>query len=373
MHVTDVRPLPPRPHAEYYKKQAKALLKSLRASDPGALARVRAFHPRPSALRGPETIGAGFTLSDAQLVVAREHGFESWPKLAAHIEAVRRLDSSVAAFESAVDAIALGDAKALAELLRANPRVVRGRSARAHHATLLHYTGANGVEDYRQRTPANIVEIADLLLDAGAEVDAVADMYGHSATLSLAAGSVHPQRMGVQIPLMAALLERGAVIDGPPGSTNPVLSALRNGRREAALFLAARGAKLTVESAAGVGNAGLVQTYLAEGQADSKQLEYGFAWACEYGHVDVAELLLAHGVEINGLYLGQTGLHWAAIGARIDVLKFLLDRGASTEARNVYGATPLGQAQWSAAHSDDPAVYDTVIALLSQHPSRGLP
>ncbi|HZT12901.1 MAG TPA: ankyrin repeat domain-containing protein [Candidatus Baltobacteraceae bacterium] len=364
MHVTNVRPLPPRPHAEYYKKQAKALLKSVRASEPSALARVRAFHPRISAPHSPETIAVDLTLSDAQLVIAREHGFESWPKLAAHIEAVRRLDSSVAAFESAADAIALGDATTLAELLRANPHLVRERSSRAHHATLLHYTGANGVEDYRQKTPANIVEIAALLLDAGAEIDAVADIYGQSATLSLAASSVHPHRMGVQVALMTALLEGGAAIDGPPGSANPVLSALRNGRREAALFLADRGATLDLESAAGVGRADLVQTYLTEGRAHQKKLEYGFAWACEYGHVDVVELLLAHGVDINALYLGQSGLHWAAIGVQVDLLKLLLTRGASTETRNVYGATPLGQAQWSAAHSDDPATYDAVIALL---------
>jgi hypothetical protein len=37
---------------------------------------------------------------------------------------------------------------------------------------LLIYVGANGVEDERQRTPANVVEIAQMLLDA--EVDAEA-------------------------------------------------------------------------------------------------------------------------------------------------------------------------------------------------------
>jgi len=41
---------------------------------------------------------------------------------------------------------------------------------------------ANGVENYRQKTPANIVEITKLLLDAGAEVDAEADMYGVPCT-----------------------------------------------------------------------------------------------------------------------------------------------------------------------------------------------
>ena len=48
-------------------------------------------------------------------------------------------------------------------------------------ATLLHYVAANGVEGYRQLTPPNAVAIADALLDAGADVDALADMYGGRA------------------------------------------------------------------------------------------------------------------------------------------------------------------------------------------------
>jgi hypothetical protein len=42
----------------------------------------------------------------------------------------------------------------------------------------LHYCSANGVEGYRQKTPKNIVEITRILLEAGAEVDARADVYG---------------------------------------------------------------------------------------------------------------------------------------------------------------------------------------------------
>ena len=70
-----VRPLPPRPSLEYEKKEAKRLLRRLRAGDPDALARARAQHPAlasdPSRIR----------LADAQLVLAREYGFASWPRL----------------------------------------------------------------------------------------------------------------------------------------------------------------------------------------------------------------------------------------------------------------------------------------------------
>src|SRR5258706_16467940 len=80
-------------------------------------------------------------------------------------------------FEAAVEAIIHGDLDALKALLGAHPELVRSRSMLPHRATLLHYIAANGVEGDRQKTPANAVEIALALLKAGAEVDALADMY----------------------------------------------------------------------------------------------------------------------------------------------------------------------------------------------------
>ncbi|HEU4720942.1 MAG TPA: Clp protease N-terminal domain-containing protein [Gemmatimonadaceae bacterium] len=71
-----VRPLPPRPSLEYERKEAKALLRRLRAGDPDAIARARAQHHAFGA-----TSSARARLADAQLVLAREYGFASWPRL----------------------------------------------------------------------------------------------------------------------------------------------------------------------------------------------------------------------------------------------------------------------------------------------------
>lgn len=57
--------LPARPSLEQLRKQAKERLTAMRASDPDA------------------------TLADAQLALAREYGFESWPKLVHHIESLQ--------------------------------------------------------------------------------------------------------------------------------------------------------------------------------------------------------------------------------------------------------------------------------------------
>ena len=68
--------LPDRPSLEQLRKQAKDLLRQARAGDAGAASRLAA------ATRGANQVQ---TLAQAQLALAREHGFESWPKLVRHV------------------------------------------------------------------------------------------------------------------------------------------------------------------------------------------------------------------------------------------------------------------------------------------------
>ena len=82
--------LPTRPNLAQYKKQAKELAHNCALSDADALTRVRKHHPRIHA--HPETAPQA-SLTDAQLVLAREHGFESWPRFASHIETLRIIRS----------------------------------------------------------------------------------------------------------------------------------------------------------------------------------------------------------------------------------------------------------------------------------------
>jgi ankyrin repeat protein len=81
-----VRNLPNNSSLEHLRHQARTLQRQLRAGAPGALATVREFHPRPDALATP----AAFALADAQLVIARQYGFASWPRLRRHLEVVAR-------------------------------------------------------------------------------------------------------------------------------------------------------------------------------------------------------------------------------------------------------------------------------------------
>ncbi|MGH9971821.1 MAG: ankyrin repeat domain-containing protein [Pyrinomonadaceae bacterium] len=318
--------------------------------------------------------GAVPALADAQFVIARSHGFESWPKFVKHLEAFTQQSSPISRFEAAADAIVKGDVATLERLLQEEPEMIRARSTREHRATLLHYVSANGVEGYRQKSPKNAAEITELLLRAGAEVDAEADVYGGGATtLGLTATSVHPERAGVQNAIMQLLLDHGAVIDHPRGGGNDactVNSCLENDRPLAAEFLAARGARLNLEAAAGVGRLDVVKSFFNEDgslkpHATKAQMQAGFIWASEYGRRKVVEFLLNKGVDLRaGENTGETALHLAAHRGQLEMIKLLLDRGAPLEAKNVYGGTVLGQATWSVMNGDPGIDFVPVIEAL---------
>ena len=407
----DALPLPPRPSLERYRKLAKDLVKACKeAGEPGstsggadsvsawaeewagawidALVRLSGIQLDPQLpVRVERWIDdvAGFAqrqlagnerrcaLADAQFVIARSHGFESWPKFARCLDALAHgAASSESRFESAADATVAGDAAALNRLLREEPALIRMRSMREHGATLLHYVSANGIEGYRQRTPRNIVEIAELLLEAGADVNATANVYGGGCmTLGLTATSLHPERAGVQEELMRTLLEHEAKID-----ERLVNSCLANGRAQAAEFIAGRAARLDLDEAAGVGRLDLVrETFAADGGLQSifgmEEWKREFWYACQFGRNAVIEYLLDVGFDpamADGD--GQTGLHHAVIGGNPEGVALLLKHKPPLEATNIYGGTVLGQALWSAAHGGDVESYIAILEALTDAGAR---
>ena len=75
-------PLPQDPDLGQLRARARDLQRAVRAGDSAALTRARRWHPHPTARP------AGFPLTAAQLVVAREHGFPSWARLRQHVRTV---------------------------------------------------------------------------------------------------------------------------------------------------------------------------------------------------------------------------------------------------------------------------------------------
>src|SRR6267143_2834679 len=78
--------LPPRPSLENLKKQAKTLQKKWRAGSAETLTRIRAAHPQYTGMSDDQLRAFKPRLTDCQLVLAREAGFESWPQLKVAVE-----------------------------------------------------------------------------------------------------------------------------------------------------------------------------------------------------------------------------------------------------------------------------------------------
>jgi hypothetical protein len=397
----DALPVPPRPSVEQYRKLAKDLVKASRSADPGALTafadrwiaslcRVVGTDQEPLTRRAADRaagqvedfarghLAGGGSLGEAQFVVARSHGFVTWARFMEHLD---RLGRGGDAFETAADAVVAGNEATLRGLLAAHPGLVAAKSDREHGATLLIYTSANGVEGYRQRTPANVVQIAEILLDAGADIDATADVYGGgSTTLGLAATSTHPRLAGLQLPLLEVLVDRGARLEGEIGGNRmgAVMACLRNGCPEAAAYLADRGARVQLAEAAGLGRRDAVERLLASASHTPAQLNEALRYACVHGWTEVAELLVGRGADLaGGAEHGQTPAHMAVIGGHLEVLKMLLTHKPPLEQQNAYGGTVLGQALWSAGHRGDPqrymAIIDTLLDAGARLPERHVP
>jgi hypothetical protein len=369
----DVLPLPPHPDLGQYRKRAKELVKASRAGDGAIRAWAARWEPRdpgPLAEFARDRLArTDSALTQAQLVIARAHGFASWTRFARHVEERSRADSEVSAFERAADAIVSGETAALERLLAANPGLVRERSTRDHRATLLHYVSANGVENYRQKTPANIVAIARRLLDAGSEVDAEAEVYGGGATtLGLVVTSAHPRAAGVQHALADLLIERGARIE-----RGIVRACLMNGCPEAAEHMAARGAALDLVGAAGIGRLDAMAKHLeAPGGASPTDGIAALRMATWYDRREAVAFLLDHGVDTGARDPtdGATALHLAAHHGNARLVELLLARGAPVNVNDaVHGSSPLAWAlhAWLVERRPGPGAeaYRTVVRMLA--------
>ncbi|MFK7734977.1 MAG: hypothetical protein AB8B50_03050, partial [Pirellulaceae bacterium] len=191
-------------------------------------------------------------------------------------------------FAQAIHAVAVADTLELSSLLKQHPQLISARSKSDHKATLLHYVTSNAIEDAIQLSPLQIynvirnaegkaresamkaaIEVPKLLIDAGAEVDALAECYGGGLAqtpLNLLVSSGHPSAAGVLPQLTEIFCTGGANLDGLDGKSTPVMTALGFGHPRAAAVLVEHGC--TVDSlllAAAAGDVAKLQELLVDG------------------------------------------------------------------------------------------------------------
>jgi len=370
--------LPASPSLEQLRRQAKDLLRAHRAGDDAARSRVAAHHPRP---------GEPLKLSGAQLVIAREHGFPSWPRLRAYVDrlaahgphlqhayhedveyydgrAYGLLASAEDGTEGAVAAFDRHDAP----LTRDGARTVIARehgfaswAALRGHVAGLQETGEPFARAYRA-IEAHDIEGLTALLDRFPALVAARGTNGND--LLGMAGATCDER------LVAVLLERGAdVTRANAHGWTPLHQAAYSDLPELARTLLEAGAPVDV-SARGDGGTPLVVALFWGNRATAELLaEQGLhprnlRVAAGLGRLDVLDELIdapEAGTQ-RGFYRPHSGfpawqpsdhpdevrdeaLAWAARNDRVEAIERLVERGASVEA-DVYRGTALS---WAAA------------------------
>ena len=289
--------LPSRANLEQLKNQAKDLLRFHKSGLADAIHRFRQSHPAFSAATDDQIRVADISLNDAQLVIAREYGFASWPKLKEHVEASAGAADPAEALKAAVMANDAGRLKLALEQhpgLRSKlndplpdsgfgttPLLAAVQQANKEMIDVLLHAGADingrshwwaggfGVLDHDNG-------LASFLIERGATVDV------HAAArlgmldrlkelISADRRLVHSRGGDGQTPLHFAatieiaeyLLNHGAMIDAldVDHESTPAQYMVRD-RQDVARFLVARGCRTDVLMAAALGDIALVRKYL---------------------------------------------------------------------------------------------------------------
>jgi len=269
-----------------------------------------------------------------------------------------------AKFHPAIQAIKSGELEGLRSLLDQDRSLATARSSRSH-PTLLQCLALEAVD------VPNKIDMAELLIDAGAEVSGP---LGAAACID-------------NVEIAALLLDNGAAINGA-GSWSPLEEALYWNNRRVIDLLLDRGASLhNLRIASGLGRIDLIESFFRSdgtlkpeagkidwpfGELQKSNLNCqikdelqakvahwsddpqdiinnAFVYACMHNHIDAASLLLKNGAQIDAIPPGfdysGTGLHYAALNGHRRMVEFLIQQGANVNVRDSkVNSTPAGWA-----------------------------
>jgi hypothetical protein len=377
------RSLPARPDLGQLKLQAKELKRDHADGKMSAAARIAANHPRWKGQPLPAILQQPLTLAAAQLVIAREYGLRNWAHLKHHVETSDRLAKFKPhpRFEEALAALKAGDLQRLRELLAAEQDLIHARTnleppySYFSGATLLHHVAGNPGWD--QPLPTHIVEVARLLLDCGASVDALTLGTAGSTTMGLVITSHQASEANASGPLIELLLEYGAKLDLQSsagvvpdwGPQNTLDLPLANHAPRAAEKLIELGAEVDVCAAAALGRMDLLRDCFDQrghlrsrprrgGKRMSERDAIGLSLLFAYvrGQREAVDFLLEKDGNWNmtGVNNGAA-LHRAAWDGDLAMVQRLVAKGADISNRdNPFNSTPLSWAQ----HNKQQQVFD---------------
>ena len=126
-------------------------------------------------------------------------------------------------------------------------------------------------------------------------------------------------------------------------------AAAQMGREDIAKYLLAHGAAMDIFAASMLGDDKWVREFL---ERDRNQANapggHGFPplyYAAVKNRIEIAELLLENGADVNMGEGGNTALHAAALNGRAEFALWLLNHGVNVNAHDYEGKTPLAVAE----------------------------
>jgi ankyrin repeat protein len=405
--------LPTAPSLEQLRKQAKDLARAHRAGDPAAVSRVRAEHPHAA---------EPLKLSDAQLVLAREHGFPSWPRLRTYVDRIAthgprlqhayreevdyyegRAYGLLASAEDGTDGAFAAFARHDAPLTQKGAQLVIARehgfanwAALRRHVAGLSDSGEPFARAYRAVEAQDVAGLQRLLNRSPELVSAQGtngnDLLGMAAAtcderlvealLVRGADVARPNAHGwtplhqaaySDLPLMAQmLLDAGAPVDASArgdGGT-PLVVALFWANRTTAELLAQHGVRpRNLRTAAGLGRLDQLDELVSRGgrlapeagahrgfyrphsgfpawrPSDEPQeaLDEALSWAARSDRVEAVEVLVAMGAAPHADVYRGTALAWAAACGHASTIVRLVELGADPNQRTTFGGPGHGQ------------------------------
>jgi ankyrin repeat protein len=341
----------------WYEDRARGLVSAHQAGLVNAFEPIRQWHPRFRQASDEEVGRAPFSLADARLVYARQHGSPDWARFEERIQSFGD-GAARPPFMAAFEALRARDVELLRELVESHPDLVRARGTNGNSLLNLACSFASRTcdEDVRRLS----LDAVRLLLAAGADVNAPNDR------------GWTPLHQAGHEGLIEMLIDAGAAVDreahGAGGT--PLAVALFWGNRETADLLARRGVvPLNLRVAAGLGRPDLVdrlvdprgrlapEAFRGRGfyrphsgfpvwhpTVDPQVvLDEALAWASRSGRVEVLPVLVALGARVDADPYRGTPLLWAAAKGRIETAAWLLDRGADVNQRATFGGPSHGE------------------------------
>lgn len=340
-------------------ERAHGLLRTRHSADPATLEQIREGHPRFIDRSDEEIRQSPFTLEDAKLVYAREHGFETWGDLTRRVDllASSPTERATEPFLGAFAALQSGEVEGFAALLRKHPQLTGERGTNGN--TLLNLAvSLAGKPDWKGGLAA-----IEALLAAGSDVN----QGNHRGWTPL-----HQAAYSNQPEAAALLIQNGAALDAEAHGSGgtPLIAALFWGHREVADLL---GRHLVtpnnLRAAAGLGIEELVEasfnrdgTLKPEASAargfyrphsgfpdrpvstdPQEVLDEALVWACKSNRIGVLGRLVSAGARVNADPYRGTPLIWAAVCNRVEAAAWLLDHGANINQKATFGGLTHGQ------------------------------